>query len=147
MGDYTRLVILHQRDHDPGRKQAIGVHLASLAPYAATADGTAAALIAQHYQAESDRLAGITPAPPEPLPSADGGLAEVISGIETRALAEFDGTVDGQEAAAIHDPGDSGGSTGSDGEHPAISSTAGQPEGTSTQVTDSDPARSGHGGH
>jgi len=68
---YTRLVILHQRDTDRARKQVIAAHLANLAPYAAAGgDAAAAALIAQHYPVEAERLAGT----PQPAP-AEGAAA------------------------------------------------------------------------
>lgn len=73
LDDYTRLVILHQRDTDTARKQAIATHLANIAPYAgAGADGPAAALITQHYAAEAEQLAGT----PQPAPASDATLPE-----------------------------------------------------------------------
>lgn len=68
LDDYTRLVFLQQRDTDPGRRQVTASHLAIIGPYAgAGADGPAAALIAQHYQAEAAQLAG------EPVTAAQSG--------------------------------------------------------------------------
>lgn len=65
MGDYTRLVILSQRDRDEERRQVAARHIANLAPYAhAGADAAAGAIIAQHYQAEAARLAGDAAAGP-----------------------------------------------------------------------------------
>lgn len=65
MGDYTRLVILSQRDQDEQRRQVAARHIANLAPYAhAGADAAAGSVIAQHYQAEAAQLAGDAPAGP-----------------------------------------------------------------------------------
>lgn len=106
LGGYTRLIVLHQADHDTARRQVIATHLATIAPYASggRADSIAEPLVAQHYADEDARRAG-RQTPGEQREAATAAVPDPLAEIEQEALQRARELVAGYQARSRAETG------------------------------------------